>query len=197
VNASYAIPAGSNLRQKAIQMARQLVEERPVFLDTETTGLDRSAEIVEISIVDLDGSILFESYVRPSASIPAAATRIHHITNKMVEKAPTWPAVWPIVRMHLVTRRIAIYNEEYDLRLMQQSHGRYRLPWKENLKTACIMKLYAQFKGDWDPLRRSYRFHNLANAGKQCGLNLPNSHRATDDTLLTRSVLLFMAGQRL
>lgn len=197
MNASYAIPAGSSLRQQVIQTARQLVEQRPVFLDTETTGLDRSAEIVEISIVDIDGKVLYESFVRPSAPIPSAVIRIHHITDKMVEKAPTWPAVWPVIRIHLATRLIGIYNQEYDLRLMQQSHGRYRLPWKENLKTACIMKLYAQFKGDWDPLHRSYRNHSLENAGKQCGLRLRNTHRSTDDTQLARSVLLFMADQPL
>jgi DNA polymerase III subunit epsilon len=197
MNASYAIPAGSSLRRQAIQTARQLVEQRPVFLDTETTGLDRSAEIVEISIVDIDGKVLYESFVRPSVPIPVAVTRIHHITDKMVEKSPTWPAVWPVIRIHLATRLIGIYNQEYDLRLMQQSHGRYRLPWKENLKTACIMKLYAQFKGDWDPMRRSYRNHSLENAGKQCGLSLQNTHRSTDDTQLARSVLLFMADQPL
>jgi len=190
-------PAGSTARRQAVQVARQLLEQHPIFLDTETTGLERTAEIVEISILDTDGSLLFESYVRPSTSIPLSAIRIHGITDQMVEKAPTWPAVWPVVRTHLATRLIAIYNEEYDLRLMQQSHARYRLPWRENLKTACIMKLYAQFKGDWDPVRRSYRFHNLAAAGAQCGLNLPNSHRAADDALLARSVLMFMADQPL
>jgi DNA polymerase III subunit epsilon len=197
MNASYAIPAGSSLRRQAILTARQLVDQRPVFLDTETTGLDRSAEIVEISVVDIDGKVLYESYVRPSAPIPASVIRIHHITDKMVEKAPTWPAVWPVVRIHLATRLIGIYNEDYDVRLMQQSHGRYRLPWKENLRTACIMKLYAQFKGDVDPIRRVHRYHSLENAGKQCGISLKNTHRATDDTLLARSVLLYMAEQPL
>jgi DNA polymerase-3 subunit epsilon len=197
MNASYTVPAGKTLRHQSILAARCLLEQSPVFLDTETTGLDRSAEIVEISIVDSDGNVLFESFIRPSVPIPAAVTRIHHITDKMVEKAPTWPAVWPLVRTHLASRVIAIYNEEYDLRLMQQSHARYRLPWKENLRTACIMKLYAQFKGDWDPLRRSYRYQNLANAGKQCGLSLTNTHRSTDDTFLARSVLLYMAEQPL
>jgi DNA polymerase III subunit epsilon len=197
MNASFAIPAGSSLRRQAILTARQLVDQHPVFLDTETTGLDRSAEIVEISVVDIDGKVLYESYVRPSTPIPASVIRIHHITDKMVEKSPTWPAVWPLVRIHLATRLIAIYNEDYDVRLMQQSHGRYRLPWKENLKTACIMKLYAQFKGDLDPIRRVNRYHSLENAGKQCGLSLKNTHRATDDTLLARSVLLYMAEQPL
>jgi DNA polymerase III subunit epsilon len=197
VNVQHANPNANTPRRQAIQIARQIVDQRPVFLDTETTGLDRTAEVIEIAVVDSDGSVLFESFVRPSSPIPVPATRIHHITDKLVEKAPTWPAIWPVLRTHLATRLIAIYNEEYDLRIMQQSHARYRLSWRENFKTTCIMKLYAQFQGDWDPMRRSYRYHNLANAGKQCGLSLPNSHRAAADALLARLVLMYMADQPL
>jgi hypothetical protein len=32
-----------------------------VFLDTETTGLDDDAELVEIAVVDDTGAVLFES----------------------------------------------------------------------------------------------------------------------------------------
>jgi len=46
-------------RQKTIELARQMVEAKPVYLDTETTGLNKTDEIVEIAVVDWDGSILF------------------------------------------------------------------------------------------------------------------------------------------
>ncbi|HQN43968.1 MAG TPA: exonuclease domain-containing protein, partial [Anaerolineaceae bacterium] len=45
-------------RQKTIELARQMVEAKPVYLDTETTGLNKTDEIVEIAVVDWDGSIL-------------------------------------------------------------------------------------------------------------------------------------------
>jgi DNA polymerase III subunit epsilon len=189
------IPSGlSELRQSIIQQAHVYLDQKPVFLDTETTGLDRTAEAVEISLVDFDGSILFQSLVRPSRPIPPETTRIHHITNAMVEKAPTWPVLWPTLRGLLLGRSIAIYNEEFDVRIMKQSHGVYRLPWRENLKTFCVMQMYARFRGDWDPMRRGYRLHSLENAGKHCQISLPNSHRAADDCLLTRALLFHMAG---
>ncbi len=181
-------------QQKAVQMAREVLSQRPVFLDTETTGLDSSAEIVEISIVDHDGSVLLESLVRPSQPIPRAVSRIHHITDNMVANAPTWPVLWPTIRLHLVNRISVIYNEEFDVRMMQQSHARYRLPWRERLNTFCLMKLYAQFKGEWNPARSSYRNFSLDSAGKECGLSLPNSHRSTDDTRLTHALLVYLAS---
>ena len=58
------------------------------------------------------------------------------------------------------------------------------------------MKLYAQFRGDWNPRARDYRWYSLDDARWQCGLELPNAHRACADTLLARAVLQFIAAQR-
>ncbi len=184
----------SSVRRRAIETARKVIEANPVYLDTETTGLERGDEIVEISIIDDSGQVLFESLVKPSQPIPAVTTRIHGITNEDVRSARTWPAVWPEVRSALFGRLIVIYNEEFDLRMMQQSHTRYRLPWRDRFTTFDLLKLYAEFRGDWDPYRRSYRYHSLAAAGQHCRISLPNAHRSTADTLLTRAVLHHIAG---
>jgi len=90
---------------------------------------------------------------------------------------------------------IVIYNADFDLRLMQQSHASYRLPWKDSFKSMCLMKLYAEFRGEWDPRRMGYRYHSLDTARKHCNLTGFNSHRATDDTRLTRELLHYIANQ--
>lgn len=187
------ISSNPSVRQRAIETAKKVLEARPVYLDTETTGLERSDEIIEISILDDDGQVLFESMVKPSQPIPASATRIHGIAYQDVAGARTWPVIWPQVRSALFGRLVVIYNEEFDLRMLQQSHGRYKLPWKEKLTTFDLLKLYAEFRGDWDPYRRAYRYHSLANAGAHCGIHLPNAHRSTADTLLTRALLHHIA----
>lgn len=182
-------------RNKAIAQAKQLIDEKPVYLDTETTGLSPQDEIVEIAIIDHDGTVLFDELVKPSRDIPSDATRIHGITNDMVVRVRSWPAHWPEIRRILIGRRIGIYNADFDLRMMKQSYERYQLAWRENLKTADILQLYANFYGEWDPRRGSYRFQSLERAGKQCGIALPNSHRAKADALLTRALLHYMAEQ--
>jgi DNA polymerase III epsilon subunit-like protein len=40
----------------------------------------------------------------------------------------------------------------------------------------------------------SANFQSLDTAGKRCGISLPNSHRACDDTLLAREVFMYIAG---
>ena len=180
-------------RQSASAYAREKLMEKPLFLDTETTGLERDAEIVEISIIDDDENCVFESFVRPSRKIPASATRLHSITDEMVATARPWPTIWPVIRSLLIGRVLVIYNAEFDLRLMQQSHAAYRLPWRENLQAVCAMQLYGQYRGEWDKVRKAYRYYKLEEAGQYCKISLPNAHRARADALLARAVFHYMA----
>jgi DNA polymerase-3 subunit epsilon len=182
-------------RQNAVLIARQVVEQNPVYLDTETTGLEKTDEIVEISIIDDAGNVLLQSLVKPSQSIPASAIRIHGITNDMVQKAPAWPILWQQVRPLLLNKTIVAYNSDFDYRLIVQSHARYKLPWKDSLSFFDLLKLYSRFRGEWDSVRRSWRYFSLEQAGKSANITLPNAHRSTADTLLTRELLHYIANQ--
>jgi DNA polymerase-3 subunit epsilon len=189
------ITGSPSLRQRSIETAKSILSRNPVFLDTETTGLGNEDEIVECSVVDTDGASLFDQLIRPTRPIPPDATAIHGITNADVQAARPWPVVWPEIRSVLFGRLVVIYNQDFDLRMLQQTHARYKLPWKDRLNTVDLLKLYAEYRGEWDPRRRSYRYQSLDAAGRQCGLALPNAHRSSADCQLTRAVLLYVAGQ--
>jgi DNA polymerase-3 subunit epsilon len=178
----------------AIRLAQDEIQHKPVYLDTETTGLEEFDQIVEICVLDSDGSVLVDSLVKPTSKIPAGVTKLHGITDAMVKEAPTWPEIWPAVQAALTGRHVAIYSADYDVRMMKQSHRHHAMRWK--LKGAnffCIMKLYAQFRGEWDDYRGTYRWHKLREAGRQCKIELPNAHRAKADALLARAVLQYVA----
>ena len=183
----------SSARQNAILRARQALLARPVYLDTETTGLDPKDEIVEISIVDEDGSVLLDNFVRPSQPIPSEATRIHGITNEDVKTALRWPFLWREVRPLLAGRLIVMYNADFDVRMMRQSMITYRQPWTEKFDTFDLLKVYAEFRSEWDMKRQSYRYFSLDAAGKHARIALPNAHRAAADSLLTRALLHHIA----
>ncbi len=180
--------------QRAVQFSRNVLQQKPVYLDTETTGLSKTDEIVEISVIDFDGASLFESLVRPTQPIPPESSRIHHITSEMVRIASPWPLVWPQLKPILAGRIIGIYNADFDLRMMQQSMERFRMPWRESFKTFDILKLFSDFRSEYDPIKRSNRYFKLEDAGRFFNISLPNAHRATADTLLTRAVLHCIAG---
>jgi DNA polymerase-3 subunit epsilon len=185
-------------RMEAIRIARQLLSQNPVYLDTETTGVERNSEIVEICVLDDDEKILLETLVKPGGKIPPDATRIHGITSVMLVDAPAWPEVWLQTQSVLANRAVGIYNAEFDIRLMKQSHERNFMRWpsQPGFSTICLMKLYAQFKGDWNSQRGSYRWHSLETARMHCKISLPNSHRAQADCRLARAVLHYMADSQ-
>ncbi|MEZ4497878.1 MAG: exonuclease domain-containing protein [Thermomicrobiales bacterium] len=59
-------------RDRAIAWARSVVSDsRVIYLDTETTGLDRTAEIIDIALVTNDGAVLFNTLVKPVRPIPS------------------------------------------------------------------------------------------------------------------------------
>ena len=183
-----------SLRQRAIETAQAVLKNDPVYLDTETTGLGNTDEIIEISIVNDAGSVLFESLVKPTQAIPPGASAVHGIRDEDVVSARTWPLIWTEVRSALFGRMVVIYNADFDVRMLQQTHARYRLPWKDRFNTFDMLKLYSDYHGDWDAKRRAYKYISLSAAGEQCGITLPNSHRATADTFLTRALLHHLAG---
>ncbi|MGB0389210.1 MAG: exonuclease domain-containing protein [Ardenticatenaceae bacterium] len=186
----------AHIRQ-AIQGAQKLVAEKPVYLDTETTGTHKAAEIVEICIVDHDGEVLLDSFVKPQGFIPIQATQVHGITNQMVRGAPTWREIWPKVQGNLTGRKVGIYNANFDLRLIKQSHAQCGMDWGAIGASAfCIMKLYARFYGEKNAHNRAFRWQSLEKAGEQCGVALLNTHRAKADTLLARAVMMYMAEHK-
>ncbi|MCI9646269.1 MAG: DNA polymerase III subunit epsilon [Lachnospiraceae bacterium] len=69
----------------------QYVEDYAVF-DLETTGISWQRDaIIEISAIRVRGHRVSDQYstlVNPQRHIPAAASRVNHITDGMVERAP-------------------------------------------------------------------------------------------------------------
>jgi len=178
-----------------IAWARQVaVDPRTIFLDTETTGLDERAEIVEIAIVDCNGRVLLDTLVKPVEPIPADATRIHGISNRMVATAPGWDRIAPQVNRLLARAgRVVIYNADFDTRIMRQCNARYRLP-DPQADWHCAMRHYAAYAGIIHQRYGGYRWHKLGDAAARFGHTGQLQHRALSDTLLCRLVVLGMAG---
>jgi DNA polymerase-3 subunit epsilon len=164
-------------------------QNSPRFLDTETTGLDNRAEIIEICILDQDGSILLDTLVKPLRKIPPDAIQIHGITNDMVADAPGWLEVWPQVQSALAGRYTGVYNADFDMRMLEQTNRASGIPWNPgDFRFFCIMKLFSQYLG-------TSRWQTLEAAGRQFGLTLPNAHRAQADTRLALEIFSLMTGK--
>lgn len=65
----------------------------PVFLDTETTGLDAGAQALEIGLVNARGERIFETRLKPTVGIDPAAAAVHGISDDDLVSAPSWPDI--------------------------------------------------------------------------------------------------------
>ena len=109
-------------RRVAAGCARVLLPEQLFILDTETTGLDYRAEVIEVAVVDSFDNMKVNQLLRPSCPIPREATEIHGIKDDDVTFSPSIHSIeflnW-LLRQN--DARVAIYNAAYDTRLLEQS----------------------------------------------------------------------------
>jgi DNA polymerase III epsilon subunit-like protein len=190
-----------NLRPE--ELAKGICAAKPIYLDTETTGLTDDDEICEISIMDYDGSVLLNTLVQPIMPIPAAASAIHGITDEMVDTAPPFPEILPQVLKILKDRILVVYNLEYDLRMLHQSGEAHDFVfnldpswYRYHCKMACCaMEIYAEFWGEWSSFHGNYKWQRLGDAMRQQGIKFEGTmHRALADCQVTRLLMLKMAG---
>lgn len=179
-------------RSRAITWARAAVTDPTVvYLDTETTGLDRFAEIVEIALIDAFGRVIFETLVRPVAAVPAVASSIHGIVDADLAQAPAWPDIHDLVCDALLDRKIVVYNAAFDRRMIAQSSARHGLV-SPTLTWSCAMETYASFRGV-EAGRGSFRRHKLEDAARAFGGPV-GGHRAAGDALACRAVVVGIAN---
>ncbi len=164
-----------------------------VYLDTETTGLGDRDEIVDIAVLDNAGHVLLDTLVKPRRSIPADATAIHGISDRMVRNAPEWPEIYPrLVELFGSHKHVVVYNAEFDKRLIEQTCAMYGL-LPPHLRWHCAMLRYAAFVGERNAQFGDYRWFKLEHAIARLGLTVIATHRALSDTRACREVVRAMA----
>jgi DNA polymerase-3 subunit epsilon len=181
-------------RERAIGWAREVVADPSVvYLDTETTGLDGQAEIVDIAVVSGDGKVLLDTLVRPVRRIPLVASGVHGIRDADVAGAPTWEEVFQEFGRVTAGRRIVVYNADFDRRIVAQCCDQYALAFPES-SWQCAMRAYAEFCAE--PGRSGgFKWHRLDLAASRFGVS-PGGHRALADAIVCRLVVSGMAQLR-
>ncbi len=171
----------------------RLRKNNALILDTETTGLDQRAEILQIGIVTLDGEEIFHSYVRPvKVKRWDEAMRVHGISWFDVQDAPTMGELAQVLQPLIYGRLVAVYNADFDKRMMWQSvraDGANKLfLWMRQQEWQCVMKAYAAY---WGQRSRygGYRWQSLSNACRQQGVRVAGAHDALADARLTAALI--------
>lgn len=152
-------------------MARQAYDWlslAPLFLDTETTGLDNTAEALEIGLTDAAGQVVFETRLKPTVAIGAQAAAVHGISEQALCGAPSWTDVVRQLRHAIGDRPVIIFNSRFDIRILKQTAAAHSDPadWLEEMTVYCAMELAAGYYG----ATNRYGTISLASAASQAGL---------------------------
>lgn len=151
-----------------------------IVLDTETTGLNAAEdEILQVSIIDNEGAVLFDSYIKPTQHTEwAEAERIHHITPEMVADAPTIAEVMPEIN-DILNRydKIVGYNLKFDKAFLENNGAEFL-----STEYADVMKMFAPIYGEWNDQRGSYKWQKLTIAADYYGYDW-SEHKEAHNSL--------------
>jgi len=175
-------------KENAAQWARKTLAipiDKWCILDTETTGLDQDAEVIQVGLIDGAGNVLIDNALcKPSMPIPPEAMAVHHITNGMVSGAPSFYEIFRELARLAEDRVVVIYNKAYDLRLIRQSLAQFSAPPPFTpARIECAMLPYADYVGDWNEYHQNFKWQKLAGG----------DHSAVGDCLATLDVIKRMA----
>ncbi|MGM0440142.1 MAG: putative quorum-sensing-regulated virulence factor [Chlamydiota bacterium] len=157
---------------------------RPIFYDTETTGVRPDNDrIIEIAAFDPVKKRSFCKFVNPGRDIPAEATAIHHITNEMVAEAEDFGVVGQQF-MEFCDGEVVLVahnNDAFDVHFLYHEYQRFDYEMPSRWKFFDTLKWARRYRSD---LPR----HALQYLREIYGIPANNAHRALDDVLMLYKV---------
>lgn len=164
---------------------KRLDQETFICLDCETTGLDTAGDrIIELGVIkfNFDGIIEeFETLIDPERAIPAESTKIHNITDEMVQGKPKIEEVLAHVFNMVGTHIIIGHGIKFDVDMVTLAAARAslitRMPHNLQMDTLRLARYYGDCPvNSLDQLRRHF---NVEPEG---------AHRAMSDVIVNMHV---------
>ena len=130
-----------------------------IVVDVETTGFEAGKdELLQVSIIDSQGNVLYDSYLKPEVNISwFDAEKINGIIPNMVANAPD--IVTEIPKIHEIissANSIIGYCFDFDYDFLQA----YGIKFDYD-KIFDVAKEFAIIYGEWDEYHQDYRFKKL------------------------------------
>jgi DNA polymerase III subunit epsilon len=185
-----------NDRKESIEWAKAILsDDNWCIVDTETTGLGKLSQIVQIGAIASNGE-QWQSLVKPTIAIDEKATEIHGITYEHVKDASYFEQVFVDLWQFVKDRSLIFYNAEFDLKLFRQSlrarNIQIAFPTSDKRKCRiftnggsihCAMKQYSRYAGEWSEQYGEYKYQPLPDS----------KHSALEDCYATLQVIKKMA----
>ncbi|GEM_PF-1201759 len=110
---------------------QELKGKNVVCIDIEATDVSSkdSADIIQVSICDLDGNEIYNQLINPGYDIPE--NEKHNITTEMVQNAPMLSQAWDEIHRILDEADVVLaYSTESDFAYLEKSAAKKILPFE-------------------------------------------------------------------
>lgn len=185
----------SNLYKNCTSIIRNAVEtilsdrtsiqsNKVVVLDVETTGLLDTDELLQISIIDTDGNIVYNNYIRPLFHTEwPQAEGVNNISSEMVKDSPTlFKEARKIADAISDAAAIIGYNVSFDLNALK----RFGIPINPEAKILDVSVMFAPIFGEWSDKYEDFKFQKLTTCAAFYGYEWElNAHNSLADCLAT------------
>lgn len=141
---------------------------KEIVIDTETTGLDMfEDELLQVSIIDTDGNVVFDSYIKPIRhSEWYEAQAVNNISPAMVADAPSIYEKAAEINAIISQADLVIgYNVDFDLMMLANSG----VISTKGVKSYDVMEQFAEIYGEWSERHQNYKWQKLTKAAEYFG----------------------------
>jgi DNA polymerase III subunit epsilon len=174
-------------RLSAALQAREWLDAGCVVLDTETTGVGKRDQVIEIAVLSADAEVLHNTLVRPTVPIHPGASQVNGIWMENVIDAPAFAGIYDALAACFKGRPVLAYNAPFDRGMINQSAEAWLLPPLLSAgQMRCAMRHYAHYAG-------LSKWVKLTQACRNEGIAFADAHRALEDARLTLLLLYKMA----
>jgi len=186
------------LQKMTEEMELMLGDPSVVIVDTETTGLASNDEVIELSVIDTLGNVLFDRRFKPSpqTSIKASASAIHGITHRDVAECDMFSEYAEQVAGLLEGKTVVAYNASFDKRVLIQTARASRNIeairfFGHSMKVYCMMESHSEAYGGQNSRYQSLQKAILQRRIPRAATLYKYAHKGLVDVGL---VLLLMAS---
>lgn len=156
-----------------------------ICLDIETTGVNPcSSEALQISIIDGEGTCLFNEYIKPKyATSWEGAERVNGISPAMVADKPTID-FYKTTLEKIINNASGIigYNcKHFDLHLL----GHLGIEINPAIPVYDLMHPFAIIFGEWNDYHGDYKWQKLITCASYYGYGSFGAHDALEDVKAT------------
>ncbi|MCG3418579.1 3'-5' exonuclease [Oceanobacillus jordanicus] len=104
-----------------------------VSIDFETANEKRHSPCAVGIVVANEKEILEEYYslINPITAFSPFNVRVHGITERDVEDAPTFPEIWPVLDKYLSNNIVLAHNASFDMSVIRQTLDYFKLTYPE------------------------------------------------------------------